>query len=318
MQRVLLGIILCVFTGCWITNVSHVAGTLSKKDKKSKKGSEASRAGRPNTNVTARGLVVENPKTRDIIKFHSSYYKNVSEINFSGDVLVYVTPWNSHGYDVAKIFSPKFTYVSPVWLQVKRRKTGTFVVEGGHDIDQGWISDVKKGGNHVKIVLSVIVLEKSQGTRRISRCAGLYKFYFGVGNHFDGLTLEVWSQYTGDTKEDLYLLVSKMADSLHKEKLKIILVIPPPFYAGKKPGSFDKNDLELLAPVLDGFSLMTYDYSSQGRPGPNAPLQWMKDCVLTLSPEKGKHRSKILMGLNFYGQEFAATGSGRKLKQERK
>ena len=31
---------------------------------------------------------------------------------------------------------------------------------------------------------------------------------------------------------DLYLLVSKMADSLHKEKLKIILVIPPPFYAG--------------------------------------------------------------------------------------
>ena len=33
----------------------------------------------------------------------------------------------------------------------------------------------------------------------------------------------------------------------------------------KKPGSFDKNDFELLAPVLDGFSLMTYDYSSQGR-----------------------------------------------------
>ena len=53
------------------------------------------------------------------------------------------------------------------------------------------------------------------------------------------------------------------------------------------------------------------------RPGPNAPLQWMKDCVLTLSPEKGKQRSKILMGLNFYGQEFAATGSGRKSKQEK-
>ena len=53
------------------------------------------------------------------------------------------------------------------------------------------------------------------------------------------------------------------------------------------------------------------------RTGPNAPLQWMKDCVLTLSPEKGKQRSKILMGLNFYGQEFAATGSGRKSKQEK-
>ena len=47
---------------------------------------------RPNSNVTARGLVVENPRTRDIIKFHSSYYKNLSEINFGGDVLVYVAP----------------------------------------------------------------------------------------------------------------------------------------------------------------------------------------------------------------------------------
>lgn len=44
MHRVLFGIILCVVTGCWITNVSHVAGTLSKKDKKNKKGSEPSRA----------------------------------------------------------------------------------------------------------------------------------------------------------------------------------------------------------------------------------------------------------------------------------
>ena len=33
----------------------------------------------------------------------------------------------------------------------------------------------------------------------------------------------------------------------------------------KKPGAFDKHDFELLAPVLDGFSLMTYDYSSHGR-----------------------------------------------------
>ena len=47
------------------------------------------------------------------------------------------------------------------------------------------------------------------------------------------------------------------------------------------------------------------------RPGPNAPLEWMKDCVLTLSPEKGKQRSKILLGLNFYGQDFASGGGGR-------
>jgi len=317
MQRIIFTVLLCVLAICWISNVSHVSGTLSKKDKKNKKDTEKSRSTRPETNVTARGLVVENPRTRDIIKFHSSYYKNVSEIHFDGDVLVYVTPWNSHGYDVAKIFSSKFTYVSPVWLQVKRRKTGTFAMEGGHDIDQGWITDVRKGGEHVKIVPRVLFEQWSFNDFHIifsSETALLALIdtivSFLKANHFDGLTLEVWSQYNGDTKENLYLLVSKLADSLHKEKMKIILVIPPPFYASKKPGAFDKHDFELLAPVLDGFSLMTYDYSSHGRPAPNAPLQWMKDCVLSLSPVKGKQRSKILLGLNFYGQDFAPVGGG--------
>ena len=36
--------------------------------------------------------MTENPKTRDIIKFHGVYYKNVGETNFDGDVLVYITP----------------------------------------------------------------------------------------------------------------------------------------------------------------------------------------------------------------------------------
>jgi hypothetical protein len=26
---------------------------------------------------------------------------------------------NSHGYDMAKVFNSKFTYVSPVWYQIK-------------------------------------------------------------------------------------------------------------------------------------------------------------------------------------------------------
>jgi hypothetical protein len=44
---------------------------------------------------------------------------------------------NSHGYDIAKLFSNKFSMVSPVWLQVKRRPGGSYHVQGGHDIDDG-------------------------------------------------------------------------------------------------------------------------------------------------------------------------------------
>jgi len=45
--------------------------------------------------------------------------------------------WNSRGYDVAKLFAHKFTYVSPVWLQIQRRSAATFTVQGTHDIDKG-------------------------------------------------------------------------------------------------------------------------------------------------------------------------------------
>lgn len=47
------------------------------------------------------------------------------------------------------------------------------------------------------------------------------------------------------------------------------------------------------------------------RQGPNAPVDWVKDCILSLSPEKGKQRSKILLGLNFYGQDYGPNGGTR-------
>lgn len=97
---------------------------------------------------------------------------------FQGETLAFVTPWNSRGYDVAKMFPAKFTYVAPVWLQVRfscepgyppcaasqrhapvatRRDTlpllllqarrgsgGDVEITGQHDIDAGWMADVRR------------------------------------------------------------------------------------------------------------------------------------------------------------------------------
>ena len=48
------------------------------------------------------------------------------------------------------------------------------------------------------------------------------------------------------------------------------------------------------------------------RPGPNAPLPWVRDCVMALSPQPSKLRAKILLGLNFYGNDYSPAGGGRK------
>lgn len=53
------------------------------------------------------------------------------------------------------------------------------------------------------------------------------------------------------------------------------------------------------------------------RPGPNAPLDWMRMCVEHLVPEDDNeigdndgYRRKILLGLNFYGYDYTAQGGG--------
>ena len=103
-------------------------------------------------NVLSRKLVATSIKFSDVVKYHNTYDSNVRKRNFNGNVLGYVTPWNSHGYDVAKTFG-KFAMVSPVWLQlkplVKNRKPEIF---GVHDIDVSWIADVRAKNTEVKLL----------------------------------------------------------------------------------------------------------------------------------------------------------------------
>ncbi|KAK6009098.1 hypothetical protein OSTOST_26010 [Ostertagia ostertagi] len=53
---------------------------------------------------------------QSILKDHETV--DFSPRKFANPVLVYVTPWNNKGYDLAKWVSQKVTHVSPVWLQV--------------------------------------------------------------------------------------------------------------------------------------------------------------------------------------------------------
>ena len=70
-----------------------------------------------------------------------------------------------------------------------------------------------------------------------------------------------------------------------------------------KRTSFGREEFEEIAPLVDAFSLMTYDYMATappGRAGPTAPLVWVESCVTMLDPES-RARDKILLGINLYG-----------------
>ncbi|XP_077901388.1 chitinase domain-containing protein 1 isoform X1 [Ictidomys tridecemlineatus] len=276
--------------------------------------------------VQDRGLVVTDLKAEVVVLEHRSYCSaRARERNFAGDVLGYVTPWNSHGYDIAKVFGSKFTHISPVWLQLKRRGREMFEVTGLHDVDQGWMRAVRKHAKGLHIGESSRpgaprllfegwtyddfrnVLDNEDEIEELSKTV----VQVAKNQHFDGFVVEVWSQLLSQKHVGLIHMLTHLAEALHQARLLTILVIPPAVTPGTDQlGMFTHKEFEQLAPVLDGFSLMTYDYSTSQQPGPNAPLSWVRACVQALDP-KSKWRSKILLGLNFYGMDYAASKDAR-------
>ncbi|XP_060132375.1 chitinase domain-containing protein 1 isoform X2 [Zootoca vivipara] len=295
---------------------SQVANaTLSKTDtKKTASKTLEEKTHYSDKRVQDRGLVSTDLKTKDIILEHKSYCaKKARERHFGGDVLGYITPWNGHGYDIAKIFGSKFTTISPVWLQVKRRGKERFQVTGLHDADQGWMKEVKKNAKNIKIVprllfegwtyhdFESVFVSEDEIEELSSNLIQIAK-----NENFDGFVAEVWSQLGNQKQTGLIHLLTHLSEALHQARLKLMLVIPPTVMPGTNQlGSFTKKEFDQLAPIVDSFSLMTYDYSAPQRPGPNSPLPWMRACVQMLDPE-AKWRSKILLGLNFYGMDYSA------------
>jgi len=267
-------------------------------------------------NVLDRGLVSTSITATDVINNHNSFCNNTGRNFDGGDVLGYVTPWNSHGYDVAKTFA-KFTFISPVWLQILFKGSKKYKVSGLHDADQGWMHAVKQKNPSAKIVPRVLFdgWTSSHFDVLFSSDKELDAMTTTIistikDNHMDGIVLEIWSQMPPKKSKQAIHVISYLGDHMKKEDLMFVLVVPPPLNFQFKATSFTKNHFAKLAPVIDAFSLMTYDFGAgSGQISPNAPTSWMEKCVETIDP-LGQHRSTILLGLNFYGYSYSAEGSG--------
>ena len=271
-------------------------------------------------------LVKKNIIANDIIKNHGLYCKScVGDKKFNGQVLGYVTPWNSKGYEVSKTFANKFNMISPVWLQIKRIKVKKYEFSGAHDIDKNWLKSVKKSSNQTVSFLPRILFEnlKAEDLHALfnneEEIEGLVKMLLKKCNefNFDGYVLEIYSQLGGHGKPQINHLVTDIASGLHSVNRKLILVIPPPVNDKKKQSNilFDKQDFYNLQDVVDGFSLMTYDFASNhGIIGPNAPVSWIEKNVMYLT-DSMNYRSKILLGLNFYGMKYVLNREGKPVAQ---
>ena len=234
------------------------------------------------TDVVQRRLLEENPSAQSILDNHQSYCVPCRDRReFTQPSLVYITPWNNHGYDMLKIFTKKFDYVAPVWFSVRRTSFENYVIEGTQDIDSNWVELLK--GNHRDLrVVPRVVFEKWPGAdvhallesedeieKLVSTMANFLVEYSSI---FDGYVLDLLLQFRSVPKASIHHLLQHISERVHQiehsdntTRKEILLVVSP------NEDLFDENDFAALQNHIDGFSIMTFDSPTQ-EPGPVSPI----------------------------------------------
>ncbi|XP_010427871.1 PREDICTED: chitinase domain-containing protein 1-like isoform X1 [Camelina sativa] len=281
------------------------------------------------TSIRHRGIVKTNISFQEILTEHSKATENSTTRHYDYPVLAYITPWNSKGYDMAKIFNSKFTHLSPVWYDLKSSQGSGLVLEGRHNADKGWIQELRSRGN--ALILPRVVLEASPSEMLKKKKLREKAINLIVTEckemEYDGIVLESWSRWAAygvlhdpDMRKMALQFVKQLGEALHstasprnnQQHMQFMYVVGPPRSETLQMYDFGPEDLQFLKDSVDGFSLMTYDFSNPQNPGPNAPVKWID---LTLKLLLGSSNNidsslarKVLLGINFYGNDFVISG----------
>ncbi|KAI9912655.1 hypothetical protein PsorP6_004843 [Peronosclerospora sorghi] len=249
-----------------------------------------------------RGLVTPKIKPALILHEHARAASNMRK-NFRGETLVYVTPWNKRGYELAKQFRTKFTYISPVWLQVREDSEKVPIITGTHEIDRQWVHDIRNGDEEIEekqevpAIVPRVVYERNRLSSEDVPLIIDNMLELMNKHTFDGMVFEV--PVIGGTVD----MLQQMARAFQEVNKLLILVLSRSSKDGEM--SVTHEIFAELAPLVHRFSMNAYDFAT---PGPNAPYWWLEKTLRKMSPME---RQRILMGVPFYGYDNtdAITGS---------
>jgi spore germination protein len=124
---------------------------------------------------------------------------------------------------------------------------------------------------------------------------------------YDGIDID-YESFPLVSREPFTIFIETLAEELHaRDKLLTIAVHPKTNEAGTGDATA-AQDWSRLAPVVDEFRIMTYDY--QGRnapPSPIAPIEWVVE-VLAYAETIVPDMSRVRVGVPFYGYSWKRGG----------
>ena len=242
-----------------------------------------------------------------------------------GVTLAYVTPWNGAGYDLAASHAARLDVVVPVWYTVvpladpSAAEGWGFALEGGHDVDRGWVARVREAGGPTagrvvpRFLLTLhpagALALADQGPRgsgaALAAALGALIADEVLREGFDGAALDGFWQtgaQTGafdqaTTRSGFVEAIRTVAktvrgDGVDQAAKRAVVLAVPPARSGDNARGFGPADLERLEGDVDVFSVMSYDFSA-GRTGPNAPLVWVDRTVRWLLGLDLAHQASV-------------------------
>nr|AAB61039.1 A_IG002N01.31 gene product [Arabidopsis thaliana] len=265
------------------------------------------------SSIRQKGIVKTDINFQEILTEHSKASEN-STRHYDYPVLAYITPCQGSG----------------------------LVLEGRHNADKGWIQELRSRGNALSASKGLPKLYNSCIFHALKRMnfftLELVNFntylviMFALNSRemeYNGIVLESWSRWAAygvlhdpDLRKMALKFVKQLGDALHstssprnnQQHMQFMYVVGPPRSEKLQMYDFGPEDLQFLKDSVDGFSLMTYDFSNPQNPGPNAPVKWID---LTLKLLLGSSNNidsniarKVLLGINFYGNDFVISGGG--------
>jgi spore germination protein YaaH len=119
---------------------------------------------------------------------------------------------------------------------------------------------------------------------------------------YDGVDID-YEDFARSTRDDFSALIERLGEALHARGLLLsIAVHAKTTDAGTWEGPA-AQDWTRLAPAVDIFNVMTYDYTSRNAPpGSIAPTDWVESVLAYAATVTDLH--KVHMGLPFYGYRW--------------